>query len=91
MTQAIRESRVTRVSCMSLETVMVVTQAIRESRVTRVSSMSLETGGCDPGYQGITCNQGKLHVTGDCNGCDPGYQGITCNQGKFHVTGDWWL
>ena len=30
----------TRVSFMSLETVMAVTQAIRESRVTRVSFMS---------------------------------------------------
>ena len=44
---------------------MVVTHANRESRVTRVSCMSLETGGCDPGYQGITCDHGKLHVTGD--------------------------
>ena len=40
VTQAIKESRVTRVSFVSLDTVMAVTQAIRESRVTRVSFMS---------------------------------------------------
>ena len=86
MTQTIRESRVTRVSCMSLETVMVVTQAIRESRVTRVSSMSLET------VMVVTQAIRESRVTRVSSMSletvmvvTPGYQRVACDQDKFQA------